>query len=176
MQIRPEVIREQTFRVRLKGFDREEVQSFLATAAEALDEALDENRLLKGELESLHAKQKDLEELFLQAKRFSDQKFTQANLDAERIQAEAQLKADAIQEKAQAILDRAEQEARDREETIRQKGRDILFELEKDKVTVERQIVELRTKKASLFAELKGLLEAYQTWLKEMGDVDPHQG
>lgn len=176
MQIKPEMIREQSFRPRYKGFDRDEVRDFLMAVADSLEEVLDENRRLHAELDSLRSKQKDLEDLFLQAKRFSDQKFEQATLDAERILAEAEQKAFSIQEKAQLVLERAEQEARDREETARHKAREILFETEKEKVAIERQIVELKTKKVSLFAELKGMLEASQTWLKEMGDVDTRQG
>jgi DivIVA domain-containing protein len=172
MQIKPEMIREQLFRSALRGFDREEVRGFLMVVADTMEEIFDENRVLKTEIENLRNKQRDLEELFIQAKRFSDQKFAQANYDAQRIIDDAEQRAASIQERGQLIIDKAEQEARQREEMARQKAREIIFEVEKTKVTLEHQIIELKNRKVSLFADLKGKLEASQTWLKEIGDVD----
>jgi DivIVA domain-containing protein len=173
MQIKPEMIREQTFRTTLRGFDRDEVKGFLMVMADTMEDLVDENHALKTELEHLRAKQRDLEELFIQAKRFSDEKFAQANYDAQRIINDAEQRAASIQERGQLIIEKAEQEARDREEVARQKAREIIFEVEKTKVSLERQIIDLKNRKLSLFADLKGKLEASQTWLKEMGDVDP---
>jgi len=173
MQIKPEIIREQIFRTTMRGFDREEVRGFLMVVADTMEDLVDENHALRAELENLRAKQRDLEELFIQAKRFSDERFAQANYDAQRIIDDAEQRAAAIQEKGQLMIEKAEQDAREREELARQKAREIIFEVEKTKVSLERQIIELKNRKLSLFADLKGKLEASQTWLKEMGDVDP---
>ncbi|HQP31388.1 MAG TPA: DivIVA domain-containing protein [Deltaproteobacteria bacterium] len=172
MQIKPEMIREQVFRTSLRGFDREEVRGFLMVVADTMEDLVDENLALRAELENLRSKQRDLEELFIQAKRFSDERFAQANYDAQRIIDDAEQRAAAIQEKGQHIIARAEQEAREREDLARQKAREIIFEVEKTKVSLERQIIELKNRKLSLFADLKGKLEASQAWLKEIGDVD----
>jgi len=173
MQVKPEIIREQVFRTTLRGFDREEVRGFLMVVADTMEDLVDENHALRTELESMRAKQRDLEELFIQAKRFSDERFAQANYDAQRIIDDAQQRAAALQEKGQFLIEKAEQEAREREDLARQKAREIIFEVEKTKASLERQIIELKNRKVSLFADLKGKLEASQTWLKEMGDVDP---
>jgi DivIVA domain-containing protein len=176
MQIKPEMIREQTFKARLRGFDQEEVKGFLMSIADILEEIMDENRSLHNELDVMRAKQKDLEDLFLQAKRFSDEKLEQATLDAQRVMGEAGQKAKEIQEQAQKLLEKAELEAKDQEDIARQKAREILFEMEKQKIALEREIIELKTKKTSLFAEIKAVLAASQTWLKEMAGVDTKQG
>jgi len=173
MQVKPEIIREQVFRTTLRGFDREEVRGFLMVVADTMEDLVDENHALRTELESMRAKQRDLEDLFIQAKRFSDERFAQANYDAQRIIDDAQQRAAALQEKGQFLIEKAEQEAREREDLARQKAREIIFEVEKTKASLERQIIELKNRKVSLFADLKGKLEASQTWLKEMGDVDP---
>jgi len=173
MQVKPEIIREQVFRTTLRGFDREEVRGFLMGVADTMEDLVDENHALRTELESMRAKQRDLEDLFIQAKRFSDERFAQANYDAQRIIDDAQQRAAALQEKGQFLIEKAEQEAREREDLARQKAREIIFEVEKTKASLERQIIELKNRKVSLFADLKGKLEASQTWLKEMGDVDP---
>jgi len=173
MQVKPEIIREQVFRTTLRGFDREEVRGFLMVVADTMEDLVDENHALRTELESMRAKQRDLEDLFIQAKRFSDERFAQANYDAQRIIDDAQQRAAALQEKGQFLIEKAEQEAREREDLARQKAREIIFEVEKTKVNLECQIIELKNRKVSLFADLKGKLEASQTWLKEMGDVDP---
>ena len=172
MQIKPEMIREQIFRTTLRGFDREEVRGFLMVVADTMEDLVDENHALRAELENQRAKQRDLEELFIQAKRFSDERFAQANYDAQRIIDDAEQRAAAIQERGQLIIEKAEQEARDREDTARQKAREIIFDVEKTKVSLEHQIIELKNRKVSLFADLKGKLEASQSWLKEIGDVD----
>jgi len=172
MQVKPEIIREQVFRTTLRGFDREEVRGFLMVVADTMEDLVDENHALRTELESMRAKQRDLEDLFIQAKRFSDERFAQANYDAQRIIDDAQQRAAALQEKGQFLIEKAEQEAREREDLARQKAREIIFEVEKTKVSLERQIIELKNRKLSLFADLKGKLEASQAWLKEIGDVD----
>jgi len=173
MQVKPEIIREQVFRTTLRGFDREEVRGFLMVVADTMEDLVDENHALRTELESMRANQRDLADLFIQAKRFSDERFAQANYDAQRIIDDAQQRAAALQEKGQFLIEKAEQEAREREDLARQKAREIIFEGEKTKASLERQIIELKNRKVSLFADLKGKLEASQTWLKEMGDVDP---
>ena len=59
MQLTPEMIREQSFKSKFSGFDKDEVTNFLIDVAEDLEELLEENALIKSELETLKSKQKD---------------------------------------------------------------------------------------------------------------------
>lgn len=144
MQLTPEMIREQRFRGRLSGFDKEEVTSFLVGIAEDMEELLEENNLLKSELDSMKEKQKDLEDLFLSAKQFSDEKKRLAEQEAQMKIAEAQ-----------------------------ERAREILSEAQQMKSALEKELTELKAKRTNLFTELRSVLDSYQNWIREMGNVDP---
>ena len=183
MQTTPEMIREQRFKVKLSGFDKEEVINFMLSIADDMETLLEANNLLKDGMEALKSKQKDLEDLFLSAKRFSDERLEQARTQAQHIEQEASQKAASIEEdakrKAQEIVEEstktAEIAARDalkiKEET-QQQAREMLLDAEKTKFTIEKDLIELKTKRSSLLAELKTTLDSYQSWIREMVDVD----
>lgn len=173
MQLTPEMIREQRFRGRLSGFDKEEVTSFLVGIAEDMEELIEENNLLKSELDSMKEKQKDLEDLFLSAKQFSDEKKRLAEQEAHLKIAEAQRKATAMQAEARQKIEGADQKAREIEEQARERAREILNEAQQMKSALEKELAELKAKRTNLFTELRSVLDSYQSWIREMGNVDP---
>ena len=173
MQLTPEMIREQRFRTRFSGFDKEEVAGFLVGIAKDMDELLEENNLLRSELGSLKEKQKDLEDIFLSAKQFSDEKKRLAEQEAQLKTAEAQRKASAILSEANEKIEAADHRAREIEEQAHAKAREILKEAQQIKASLEKELAELKAKRANLFTELKSVLDSYQNWIREMGNVDP---
>lgn len=172
MQLTPEMIREQRFKAKLSGFDKDEVTNFLIDVADDFDELLEENALCKSELETLKNKQKDLEDLFLSAKQFSDEKIRKAQEEADKILAEAQNNASSIEQQAQQTIEEAQSKTNDILEEARQKAAEILQEAQKDKSGLENELAELRAKRTNLFSELKAVLDSYRSWIREMGDVD----
>ena len=62
MRITPMDIQQQEFRVRFRGFDTREVDSFLELVAEELKEASHENSALKDEVKRLRETQANFEE------------------------------------------------------------------------------------------------------------------
>jgi cell division initiation protein len=172
MQLTPEMIREQRFKGKLSGFDKDEVTNFLIDVADDLEELLEENALFKSELETLKNKQKDLEDLFLSAKQFSDEKIRKAQEEAEKILAEAQKNAASLEEQAQLKIEEAQNKTNEILEEARQKAGEILQEAQQSKAGLENELVELRAKRSSLFSELKAVLDSYRSWIREMGDVD----
>jgi len=173
MQLTPEMIREQRFRARFSGFDKEEVIGFLVSVAEDMEELMEENNLLRSELSSVKEKQKDIEDLFLSAKQFSDEKKKLAEQEAQLKIAEAQRRASAILAEAQQKITSADQKAREIEDQAQAKAREILKETQQMKAALEKELAELKAKRTNLFTELKSVLDSYQGWIREMGNVDP---
>ncbi len=175
MQVTPEMIREQRFKVRLSGYDKDEVTGFLIDIAEDLEEILEENALLKSELEHMKAKQKDLEDLFLSAKQFSDEKIRKAEADAAGIVSEANKQAAVIGEQSQKSAAEAENKHSEILEEARTKAEEILTEARQKKADLEQDLMELKAKRINLISDLKGVLNSCQSWIREIGDVDPKQ-
>ena len=173
MQLTPEMIREQRFRSRFSGFDKEEVLAFLVSIAGDLEELMEENALLRSELDSMKARQKDIEDLFLSAKQFSDEKRRQAEQESQARSAEAQRKVSAMIAEANQKIEAADAKAREIEEQAQERAREGLKEAQLTKSALEKEIAELTAKRASLFSELRSILDSCQNWIREMGNVDP---
>ena len=172
MHVSPEMIREQRFKVRVSGFDKNEVTAFLLDIAEDMDKLIEENRQLKGEVETMKRRQKDLEDLFLSVKQFSDEKMKRADLDARVILADAEKKAAEIQRVSNQKVAETEQKALEALSQASQRAREILKEAERAKAELERGLTDLVDKKETLFSELKAVLESYQGWIRDQGHAD----
>lgn len=166
MKLSPEMIREQRFKARLSGFDKNEVIAFLLDIAEDMEMLIEENSLLKSEVETVKRRQKDMEDLFLSVKQFSEEKMKRAELDAKGLVADAEKKFSEIQAAAGRKLAEAEQRAQEMHSQAVQKAREILKEAERSRQELERGIEEIKNRRASLLAELKGILESYQAWVQ----------
>jgi cell division initiation protein len=172
MHVSPEMIREQRFKVRVSGFDKNEVTAFLLDIAEDMDKLIEENRQLKGEVETMKRRQKDLEDLFLSVKQFSDEKMKRADVDARVILADAEKKAAEIQRVSNQKVAETEQKAHEALSQASQRAREILKEAERAKAELERGLTDLVDKKETLFSELKAVLESYQGWIRDQGHAD----
>jgi cell division initiation protein len=172
MKLSPDMIREQRFKTRLSGFDRNEVIAFLLDMAEDMELLIEENSLLKGEVEASKRRQKDMEDLFLSVKQFSEERMKRAELEAKDVLAEAEKKASEIQQAAgQKLLD-AEHRAQELQSQAMQKAREIIRETERMKQELERGLTDVRNKRASLMSELTSTLESYQAWIRTQGNRD----
>ena len=172
MQLTPEMIREQRFKVKFSGFDKDEVTGFLLDIAEDVEELLEENSLLKSELDTLKNKQKDLEDLFLSAKQFSDEKIEKAREQGETIVAQAKKNAADLEEQARQVIADAENKSREIQDETQNKAAEILSDAQQRTADLENEINELKTKRADLFNEFTSVLESYQKWIREMQHVD----
>ena len=171
MKLSPEMIREQRFKVKLSGFDKNEVIAFLMDMAEDMEMLIDENSMLKSEVETVRRRQKDLEDLFLSVKQFSDEKMKRVDLDASAILADAEKKASDIQLSANQKLVEAEQKAQELHTQVTLKAREVLREAERSKKEIERGLTDLKNKRTTLFTELKAILDSYQAWIRDQGNV-----
>jgi cell division initiation protein len=171
MHLSPDMIREQRFKVKMSGFDKNEVITFLMDIAEDMEQLIEENKLLRSEIESVQRRQKDLEDLFLSAKQFSDQTMKQAELDAQKIISEAEKKASEIRNQANHKLVETEQKTQEIFTMTNQKARDILKDAEKSKRTLDLEVADLKEKKAVFLSQLQGVIQSHQNWIREQGHV-----
>jgi cell division initiation protein len=171
MKLSPEMIREQRFKVKLSGFDKNEVIAFLMDMAEDMEMLIEENAMLKSEVETVRRRQKDLEDLFLSVKQFSDEKMKRVDIDAGAILADAEKKASDIQLLANQKLVEAEQKAQELHTQVTLKAREVLREAERSKNEIERGLADLKNKRTTLFTELKAILDSYQAWIRDQGNV-----
>ncbi|MEA2063491.1 MAG: DivIVA domain-containing protein, partial [Gemmatimonadota bacterium] len=111
MKITPLDLKKTDFRIAFRGFDREEVQAMLTSAAETLEDAVRENLLLKAKCETLEEKarvfqdkESTLSETLIMAQKTSDQSRQNAQREAELITAKAEVEAEKILDKARSRL------------------------------------------------------------------------
>ncbi|MFH1148600.1 MAG: DivIVA domain-containing protein [Pseudomonadota bacterium] len=116
MRITPMDIQQQQFRIRFRGFDVQEVDSFLELVASELKEVFHENSSLKDEIKRLQdaqamyqEKEKTFQTAFISAQRVIDEMkenaqrqgkliLTQAEVEAARLLQQAETRASQIQE------------------------------------------------------------------------------
>ena len=112
MRIAPLDLRQQRFKVGMRGFDKTEVVAFLTEAADDYEHALREIDRLRQDLARMEAllnehreRENNLRNTLLTAQRLSDEVKAAAHTEAKMIVREAQGRADLLLQKAQARLD-----------------------------------------------------------------------
>ncbi len=104
-------IQRQKFQVKLKGFDQEEVRSFMIAVAEEIEELSRQNEVYRQEIDSLREmladyqeRDKILKNTLVTAQKNSESMTTNAKKEAELIVKEAEFKAIKIMEHAQSAV------------------------------------------------------------------------
>ncbi|MEW5949039.1 MAG: DivIVA domain-containing protein [Thermodesulfobacteriota bacterium] len=143
MRITPMDIQQQEFRVRFRGFDTREVDSFLELVAEELKEALHENSALKDEVKRLRETQANFEE--------KEKTFQTAFVSAQRVVDE--MKANA-ERQAKLIVTQAELEAKKMVESAHVQA-----------AQVQEEINRLKRQKAQMEYRVKAFIESLSKWL-----------
>lgn len=109
MRITPMDIRQQQFRVRFRGFDRQEVDTFLADVAEDYERLVKDNALLKEQLAALEersrgieGREKLLQDTLLTTQRLAEEMKDGAKREANLLVREAEFQGDKLLEEARA--------------------------------------------------------------------------
>jgi cell division initiation protein len=104
-------IQRQKFQVKLKGFDQEEVRSFMIAVAEEIEELSRQNEVYRQEIDSLRElladyqeRDKILKNTLVTAQKTSESMTTNAKKEAELIIKEAEFKASKVMEHAQSAV------------------------------------------------------------------------
>ncbi len=118
MKITPSDLQHQSFNVKFRGYDREEVRAFLNFVSEEYELLVSEGTRSREETARLREKLSDLEErerilkdTLLSAQRMADDLKETAKKEAALIVKEAELRADAVIEQAQHRLRKLQEEA-----------------------------------------------------------------
>jgi cell division initiation protein len=133
MKVTPLDLRQQRFNTVMRGFDRSEVNAFLAEAADEYEIALRDNERLRQELSKLEAVLKEhrgqeinLRNTLLTAQKLADDIKESATQEAARIVRDAEGRADLLLQKSQARLEDVQREI----DGLRMKRRDVETSLE----------------------------------------------
>ncbi len=109
MRVTPMDIRQQQFAVRFRGFDRQEVDAFLADVAADYEQLVKENALLKEQLAALEersrgieGREKLLQDTLLTTQRLAEEMKDGAKREANLLVREAELQGDKLLEEARA--------------------------------------------------------------------------
>jgi len=142
MKLTPQDILTQQFNVKVKGYDRDEVEDFLKQVARALEREILEGGKLKKDIDKaretlakFEKKDEILRETLISAQRFSTEIKTNAEREAELIVKEAEIKGEEIINSAM-----------DRHKTLKEEIRNLKFkrkEIESDIINMLNSLKEL---------------------------------
>jgi len=149
MKITPLDIQQQTFQVRLRGYDQEEVREFLRCVSETVEELARENAdvkeradKLEKEVTTLRKKDASLNELLVLTQKMAENIKETARREADLILKEAEIKSEEILKQAHANFR-----------------------------TIQRDLLELRKDRILAIEKLRSLLQML-TKMVEMEEVD----
>lgn len=133
MKVTPLDLRQQRFQTVMRGYDRGEVNAFLAEAADDYENALRENDRLRQELARAEAvlnehrgQEKNLSNTLMTAQKLADEIRGNAELEAARLIRDAEGRADLLLQKSQTRVDDVQREI----DSLRMKRREVETSIE----------------------------------------------
>ena len=157
MKLTPQEILSQTFSRRIKGFDPDEVKSFLQQIAETLESEIQEKEEMKSrteklreDLSKLEKKEELLRDTLIAAQKFSSEIKVNSHKEAELITKDAEIKSDEIVKHAMV-----------RPMAIREEIKNLQFKRKE----IESDIIHLLN-------SLKELIETYHKQDEEFGKIE----
>jgi cell division initiation protein len=147
MKVTPLDLRQQKFQTVMRGYDRGEVNAFLAEAADDYESAVRENDRLRQELSKAEAvlsehrgQEKNLRNTLLTAQKLADDIKETAQQEAARLVREAEGRADLLLQKNQARLEEVQREI----DGLRMKRREVETSLESIIATLNNAVAFVR--------------------------------
>jgi cell division initiation protein len=173
MKLSPLSIKKQEFNKSFRGFDKEEVQSFLNKLADDYDELQKENESLKQELETATAKlsdfykiEKNLQSTLLKTQESSVKSFESAKKQTNLMVKEAELKAQQIIEKARASAN----EIRNAITQLREE-RDLIVAKLKSIISSQAHLLEMKVETAGKEPEAAKKIEPAKSVELDIDDI-----
>ena len=118
MKVTPSDLLHQTFKVRVRGFDRDEVRAFLNFVSEEYETLIGESARLREEhgrlkerLADYEERERILKDTLISAQKVADEMKTNASKEAALIIREAELRAEVVIEQASGRLRKLQEEA-----------------------------------------------------------------
>ena len=150
MKMTPLDVQQQEFKTRFRGYDPEEVEAFLRTVSEAMEDLVKENAVMKeqleatqGQLQGLRQKETALNDVLVSTQRISENLKQAAQREAELILKEAELKAE-----------------------------DVLKKTQEEYGVLQREILALQRQRIMALEKFRALLQGFQKMI-EFEELDP---
>ena len=151
MKVTPLDLRQQKFRVTMRGYDRNEVDALLNEVADDYEQALKETDRLQNELSRLEAviaehreHERNLRNTLLTAQRLSDEIREHAEQEARRVVDEAQSRAELVIQQTQGRVDEVQREI----DNLKMKRRDVETTLQSTIATLRNALEFVREQEA----------------------------
>ncbi len=178
MTLTPEEIQTKQFHVRFRGFDVEEVDSFLERVAEELLAALEENKLLEKKLHALteeiatyHTQEKTFQNAILSAQNIADEIKNRSRQEADDLLEKTRQEADETlgkaKEEASGLLTSSKAEADELLNSARTESQSLRQEANAEVAELEKEVDRLSGLKTKIQAELRNTLQSYLDQLDE---------
>ena len=152
MKVTPLDLKQQRFQTAMRGYDRGEVNAFLAEAAEDYENALRENERLRQEMARNEAvlaehrsQEKSLRNTLLTAQKLADEIREGAEREAARVLCDAEGRSDLLLQKCQARVEEVQREI----DGLRMKRREVETSLEGIISTIHNTITFVREQDAA---------------------------
>jgi cell division initiation protein len=150
MKITPHDVQQQEFKSRLRGYDCEEVEAFLRTVSDAMEDLVKENAALKedleatrGQVETLRLKESALNDLLVSTQRMTENLKQAAQREADLILKEAELKAE-----------------------------DVLKKTQEEYGILQREILMIQRQRVMALEKFRAMLQSFQKMI-ELEELDP---
>ena len=191
MKLTPLDIRRNEFSRSMRGYNREEVESFLTMVADDVEGLIGEHRDLSRRLEELQKEideyreiERTLTETLVAAQKSADDLRESSLRDAELTRREAQVRAEQLYDnarleaerlmldarrKAYGVLENARQRAQTALEAARKQADEMYQTARKDFVRVEREIQTLTERRDSYLTTMRGYLQGQLDTLENLG-------
>ena len=150
MKITPLDVQQQEFKRRFRGYDCEEVEAFLRTVSDAMEDLVKDNAALKEQLEAtneqlrgVRQKESALNDLLVSTQRMTENLKQAAEREGELILKEAELKAE-----------------------------DVLKKTQEEYGVLQREILMLQRQRIMALEKFKAVLQSFQKMI-ELEELDP---
>ena len=150
MKITPHDVQQQEFKSRLRGYDCEEVEAFLRTVSDAMEDLVKENAALKedleatrGQVQTLRLKESALNDLLVSTQRMTENLKQAAQREADLILKEAELKAE-----------------------------DVLKKTQEEYGILQREILMIQRQRVMALEKFRAMLQSFQKMI-ELEELDP---
>ena len=150
MKMTPHDVQQQEFKSRLRGYDCEEVEAFLRTVSDAMEDLVKENAALKedleatrGQIETLRLKESALNDLLVSTQRMTENLKQAAQREADLILKEAELKAE-----------------------------DVLKKTQEEYGILQREILMIQRQRVMALEKFRAMLQSFQKMI-ELEELDP---
>jgi cell division initiation protein len=150
MKMTPHDVQQQEFKSRLRGYDCEEVEAFLRTVSDAMEDLVKENAALKedleatrGQVQTLRLKESALNDLLVSTQRMTENLKQAAQREADLILKEAELKAE-----------------------------DVLKKTQEEYGILQREILMIQRQRVMALEKFRAMLQSFQKMI-ELEELDP---